>query len=223
MGKNELFLKDVPAAIAAFPELSLVYKNDNVILAGNLTLRDNFSEAVDRYEIEIHPTDKYPDCFPLVHEVGGRIPNNIDWHVYPSGHFCITVPAQERLICLEGINLVLFITDHLLGFLFNQTYRRQNGYFYKERAHGITGKLQFYSEYLQIPNLGKVIPALRMIATSLEQGSHSKCFCGSKRKFKKCHRRSLRNLGRKVGANVKLDFNEIQNLAVKLRNQSTIK
>ncbi len=213
----EPFLNDIPATLGHFPELSTSVRNGTPILSGGLNLTAQDGEHIDRYEIEIHPSVNYPDSYPLVYETGGRIPRNIDWHVYADGHFCIAVPVQERLDCLNGINLRSFIEKQVIGFLFNQTFRRNNGYFHRERAHGLFGRLQFYNEHLGLHDLKATMTALQIIATDFEIGSHSKCFCGTAKKYKKCHRRLLRDLKRKAGSLVKNDYNEIKTIVASIK------
>lgn len=210
MEQSEQFLKDVPEAIKHFKELSPIEKEGITILSGFIELVAEDREVLDRYEIEIHPKSDYPKCYPFVYEMGGRIPRNIDFHVYPAGHCCLAVPAQERIDCVNGITLTGFIQNQVLGFFFSQTFRSRNGYFYKERAHGIKGKLQFYSEYLGLSSDNNVLMAMRMIAMNQEQGGHSACLCGSKRKFQKCHRRIVRKLKKMAGDLVNADFNAIR-------------
>lgn len=209
MEPYEQFLKDIPESIKHFPELIPSDKDGKTILSGFINLIATDGVQVDRYQIEIHPTSNYPKSYPFVYEIGGRLPKNIDFHIYPDGHFCIAVPAQERVDCAHGINLSGFIQNQVLGFLFSQTFRSQNGYFYQERAHGPMGKLQFYNEYLGLSEGGKVLDAMKMIASNKEQGSRSPCFCGSQSKFHKCHRRIIRDLKKTAGDVVTADFNEI--------------
>jgi hypothetical protein len=217
MPQNEQFLREVPTVSIQFPELKPIDKNGTTILKGSLVLRDETGEELDRYQIEIHSTATYPGSFPIVYEVDGRIPKNIDWHVYDSGACCLAVPAEERLECHAGIDLPGFIRKQVTGFFFNQTFRRKNGYFYQERAHGLWGKLQFYEEYLAL-DIKAVPRALAIIAAGREPGSHSKCFCGSNRKFMKCHRHSLRKLDRIAGGIVKEDYMEIQKILDHFQN-----
>ncbi|KAA5534562.1 hypothetical protein F0919_08040 [Taibaiella lutea] len=206
------FLNDINEVLEYFPELNHIDRDGVPILLGSINLIAEDGEKLDRYEIEIHPPANYPNSYPLIYETGGRIPHNIDWHVYSDGHFCIAVPIQERLDCLDGINLKGFIQKQIMGFLFNQTFRRKNGYFYRERAHGLLGRLEFYKEYLKLEDIKAVSTSLRIIATGLELGSDSKCFCGENRKFKKCHRRILRDLEKKASNLVKNDFNEFKTM-----------
>ena len=218
MGPYEQFLKDIPEAVERFPELRSSSKDGITILSGFVNLIAKDGELVDRYQIEIHPSSNYPKSYPFVYETGGRLPWNIDFHVYADGHFCIAVPAQERVDCAPGINLTGFIQNQVFGFLYSQTFRRQNGYFYQERAHGPLGKLQFYNEYLGLRKDGKVLDAMKMIATNKEQGAHSPCFCGSQRKFQKCHRRAVRELKKTAGDVVTADFNEMIEILVEYKS-----
>jgi len=209
MEPYEQFLNDASAALLDFPELRLSLTDGIPVLTGFVDLLTKEGDFVDRYEIEIHAPIDYPKSYPRVYETGGRLPWNIDFHVYPDGSFCIAVPAQERVDCSRGINLTGFIQSQVSGFLFSQTFRSRNGYFYQERSHGTMGKLQFYDEYFGLQEGMMVLNAMKMIATNNEQRGHTPCFCGSQRKFQKCHRRAVRELTKAAASIVTADWNEI--------------
>jgi hypothetical protein len=177
-----------------FPFLNLVYVDNLPCLKGIITLFDEKGEVVDEYEILIKAIAEYPNKFPKIFELGGKIPHNIDWHIYSDGSCCIASPPEERLACVEKYTLVEFIKKHVLPYFFNQTFRRENGYFLKERSHGDKGWVEFFFETLKTNNIKNVITALEFILSKKNIDRTALCFCGSGEKFRKCHRESFKVL-----------------------------
>jgi hypothetical protein len=216
---NSKFLGEIPAVLKSFPKLQAKEISGKTIICGDIDLISDEGEKLDSYSIEIHPTEDYPGSYPLLFEVSGKIPRNIDWHVYSDGHWCLGVPIEEKIDCSYGINLIDFVKKQVLGFLYSQTFRRRNGYFYRERSHGIIGSFEFYIEYLSLHNVYEVYQALSIATNYAEMKSNAKCFCGSKRKFRKCHRRLLRKLRKIAGITLDDDFRKF-NQTISKRDKS---
>ena len=87
-------------------------------ISGIIQLEDAKGFFIDSYTIKIVPPADYPNHFPYVFETGGRIPINVDWHVYPDGHCCISSIPEEMLICKNGINLRSFIENQVKPYLY---------------------------------------------------------------------------------------------------------
>lgn len=178
-----------------FPEL--IYQ-ENVdgkpFLSGNLILKDNQGTAIDQYSIKIECTSGYPFEFPHVYETGGRIPINIDWHVFPDGHSCIASIPEESLLCKKKITLNWFIEHQVKPYFFNQKYREIHGYFLHERSHGLEGNLEFFREAFRTDRLSIIAKGLVLIKSRKEPNRVSNCYCGSGLKYRKCHRDIFRKL-----------------------------
>lgn len=174
----------------------LSYREDGQGLSeiiGSLGLKDDTGALIDSYSIKIVPSERYPYRFPSVFETGGRLPLNIDWHIYPDGHCCIKTVPEEILLCKRGITLYCFIKEQVLPYFFNQKHRELHGYFLQERSHGMRGELEFFKDYFNTQDESLVLKLLLEIQKVSELKSNSKCLCGSGRKFKKCHRRTIRS------------------------------
>lgn len=191
----ESFLAQAKKINESYPKLSLISKSGTKILSGEIDLIDASKNVMDTYKLEIHPSDKYPFMFPLVFETGGRIPINVDWHIYPSlGNCCIKVPPEEELICKNGITLLDFIKNEVIPFFFNQTFRKENGYFINERSHGVTGLVEFYAEKLGNNDIKQIIILLGYILFKSEPNRVALCFCGKNEKYRRCHRAAYKLL-----------------------------
>lgn len=130
----QIFSKEAELIQNEYPGLKfdIDEKSGEPHLSGIIQLLSENRSLIDSYTIKISAIPEYPCRFPLAFETGGRIPLNIDWHVYSNdGHFCISSVPEEILICRKGINLRTFIEDHLMPYLFNQKYREENGFFFK--------------------------------------------------------------------------------------------
>lgn len=197
MNKGEqLFLAEAYNVVKSYNKLQVVEANGKAIISGELNLIDEQGNHHDTYAIEIHPDSNYPNCFPLVFEVGGRIPRNIDWHVFESdGHCCITTYPEEIIACRKGITLHRFIEDQVKPYFYSQTFRRLEGYFLKERSHGFLGDIEFFKEILKTDNIFDIAKWLYFILQRKEPSRNEKeCFCGKKVMYRKCHRDAYRKL-----------------------------
>lgn len=213
MGKIglELFLSEAKEIGCQFPKLRVIEKNDIPIISGELDLVSENKRLIDTYAIEIHPTIDYPNRFPLVYETGGRIPRNIDWHIFEStGHCCIKTLPEEILICKNGITLSYFIEKEVVPYFFNQTFRRIKGYFLNERSHGISGEIEFFKSELRTDNILNIVKWLQFISQRKEPSrSEKRCFCGSQIMYRHCHRERYRKLAKLGDLELKYFIHEI--------------
>lgn len=175
--------------------LKLFIKNEIPVLSGCLQLIDAQGVVCDEYFVEIHCQYCYPYCFPFVFETGGRIPKNIEWHVFETdGHCCIKTWPEEIIQCNKGIKLFDFIEGEVKPYFFNQSFREKEGYFLNERPHGVYGDLQFFEEIL----CTKSMAIIKRVCLAIKNGENlkntDKCICGSNRKYKKCHKPSMKKL-----------------------------
>lgn len=192
-----IFESQIDGIIEYYPKLAKFKIGGNYIIKGEVELVDIMGDLIDTYQIEIHQTSEFPFRFPFLYETGGRIPRNIDWHVFEqTGHCCIKVIPEEILICSKGIILLEFLKGQVIPYLFNQTFRRLNGFFLNERSHGVKGCVEFYFDQLRVNNIYDMVFLLQFIQKGIEPSKVRKCFCGSGKKYSKCHRTAFRNLVR---------------------------
>lgn len=188
-----IFKKEAQNIKEHFAELN--YEEDSQgspSIVGDIVLKDKDGTTIDKYSIKIVFDEGYPYRFPLVYETRGRLPVNVDWHVFPDGHCCIKALPEEKLLCKRGISLPWFIKEQLVPYFFNQKYREQHGFFLHERSHGQLAAIEFFKDHFRTQDINLVLLLLKEVKNLKERKSNSKCLCGSMRKFKKCHRRSIR-------------------------------
>jgi hypothetical protein len=187
-----IFQDQIAEAINNYPGLSSFIKDGVPGLTGEIELMDVDGDHLDIYSIEILATENFPNSFPLLFEAGGKIPKNYDWHVYETdGHCCIKTTPEEILACKRGITLNSFIEEEVKPYLFNQTFRRLNGYFYQERSHGFLGTLEYLQEVFKTKNINLIKNGFLFISRRNTPSRTSMCFCGSGEKYRKCHRHAF--------------------------------
>lgn len=198
---QDKFIIEALKLLTDYPRLGLISKDNRTVLGGDFELYDESNTFLDSYKVEICPTDAYPYQFPLVYEIGKKLPINIDWHVYPDGHLCIKTIPEEQITCARGITLKYFLEEELKPYLFNQVHRRTFGYYKSERSHGMRGVLEFYEGFFKTRDLLEIVSLLTFIATGNEPGRSSECFCNRDVLYRKCHRdqyRKMKLLGREA-------------------------
>lgn len=185
----KLFVNQVELVSQTNPGLTSFVKEGIPGLKGEINLVDDGSGSIDTYSVEILATSNFPNSFPVVFEVGNKIPINYDWHVYETdGHCCIKTTPEEMLACKKGITLSGFIEEEVKPYFFNQTFRRLNGYFYQERSHGLKGWIEFFKETFNTTDMDLIKEGLKFISKKEKPDRVSLCFCGSGKKYRKCHR-----------------------------------
>lgn len=197
MNKSHIkFTEEATEAIRNFPDLRLLSSRENSLpfLKGKISLLDENGVVYDAYQIKIDCSDDYPNSFPFVYETLGRLPHNIDWHVYGDGHFCICTELEEYIHCVKGITLTTFIQDHIIPYLHNQSFREKQGYFLNERSHGTRGMLEAMRDLLKVQDMGKVYKLINYIYHNDPPSRTAKCFCGSSKKYRYCHREAFQSI-----------------------------
>ena len=211
-----LFAEQLSYAKKRYPDLKIL--SDKVglpFLRGILSIPNERNEIVGYYLTEIHYQEKFPYRFPILYEIGGEIPNEANWHKYSDGRCCITVLADEILICKNGISVVMFISKYAIPFFANDIYKKLTGdYKNGEYAHGINGIDQFYTSLLMTSDKDLWIRFFKNTFEGLpvDVPRNKPCFCGSGTKYKFCHQKvfnDLRQIGEEqVRHDFKLIFNE---------------
>jgi hypothetical protein len=191
MNGYALFEEESSAIIEKYKDLSFKKINDIPCIFGSLVLTNEDGGVEDIYQIEIKAVADYPSCFPEVFETGGRIPRNVDWHIFEAtGNCCIASPPEEILICNSGLTLLSFMDFQVKNYFYSQIFRNQNGYFLKERSHGSKGWIEFFEETFMTNNIFNIEFGLHQIIEGKKIDRVSICFCGSGKKYRKCHKKS---------------------------------
>lgn len=191
MNGYTLFKEQATAVIEKYKELSLKNEGGIPCVFGSLVLMNDESGVEDIFQIEIKAVADFPNRFPEVYETGGRIPRNVDWHIFEqTGNCCLASPPEEIIICNSGLTLLSFIDNQVKNYFYSQIFRNQNGYFLKERSHGSKGWIEFFEETFMTNNIFNIEFGLNQIIEGKKIDRVSMCFCGSGKKYRKCHKKS---------------------------------
>lgn len=193
----DIFRSQLDEAVEVFPSLSKVLSGGKDILRGTIAVVDGDGRYWEDYEVEIVASDGFPNEFPHLFEISGKIPRIGDWHIYEdTGSCCVKIKPEELIRCKGGITVREYIAEEVLPYLFNQTHRKVEGYYINgEYSHGGVGIYEFYAGVLRTRNnIELTIWLMRYIAGNDRPGRTSTCFCGSGEKFRNCHREAYDKL-----------------------------
>ncbi|MBP7533231.1 MAG: SEC-C domain-containing protein [Chitinophagales bacterium] len=190
-----MFENQLHDVLAKYPKLLKQTSDSITFLKGNIDIVDGVGKVWDTYEIEIHFKHEFPNRFPQLFEVGGKIPKNLDWHIYNDGSCCVTVFPNELLVCKQGITILGYVEDFVIPYLANQTYKKLTGDFANgEYSHGFWGVLEFYQDLLQTKDFRLLIDRLNWILNNSKPDRTNTCFCGSNKKFRHCHSNAYKKI-----------------------------
>jgi len=196
--KNTYFENELEAVIAEYPQLKIMKKEETLFLKGILDIPDDENNIVGSFAVEIYSSAEFPYRFPKLLEVGGDIPCGADKHKYPDNSCCLTVPANEILLCKNGITIIRFIEDIAIPYFANQIYRKKEGKYLNEYSHGVQGVYEFYTDLFCSKDYRIWIKCLNNVIGKSKFERNITCFCGSNVKYKKCHQLieyKLKNIG----------------------------
>lgn len=186
-----IFEQEAKEVVEKYKELSFKIEDGVPCVFGSMHLYDEHGIIEDTFQIAIKAVLSYPKNFPFLFETGGRIPRNFDWHIFEQqGNCCIASPPEELIICNNGITLFSFIDNQVKNYFYSQIFRNQNGYFLKERSHGNKGWIEFFEETFMTSNIFNIEYGLNQIIEGKKINRVSMCFCGSGKKYRKCHKKS---------------------------------
>lgn len=196
-----MFLHQLDQVIERYPSFTIVEREDEKFLRGELQIIDRNNKQWESYQLAIKHHPYFPYRFPRVFEISNKIPKIADWHINIDHSCCIDVSPSELIKCKNGLFLVDFIEKELIPYFFNQTHRRVKGYYVRgEYSHGLSGIYEFYANKLKTgDNFRKTLSLMLFIALNPRPNRRNKCFCGSGDLFRHCHRRAydeLKHLGK---------------------------
>ena len=163
------------------------------LLKGDIEICDIDGNYWDTFEIEIYiDKHKYPYHVPIVVESSKIIKRDDDWHISDKGVCCLDIDHELEYLSKRGINITDFYQKKIYPYFTNTLYKIKNGeYANGEYLHNFDGIIQFYREKLQISDIKVILVILDKIIENKVPGRNSMCLCGSERKIKNCHLKSI--------------------------------
>jgi hypothetical protein len=180
---------DIEWTVQKYHQLKVFEIDGKILLIGEVDIVDKDEmEIIDTFSVEIRFPEFFPYCFPKVMETSGKIPKIPDRHVFKdTGNLCFSVETEELILCRNTMSSRQFIDQILVPRLAEEYVINNGGNYRKERSHGIKGDVEYYQEKFDTQSLDKVILYLELILNGEIPKPYERCFCGSGKKFKKCH------------------------------------
>ena len=169
------------------PALELVAVSDSVILQGTVSfdMGSGARRLEDAYEVVMRFPDDYPNSPPVPYETGGAIPRDFE-HVFGDGSCCLGAPAEVRRRFREHNNLLHFINEQVVPFLYSCSYwKKYREVPFGKLDHGDAGVFQYYSEFFMV-DVPATMSLLRLLADNIN-APLMKCPCRSGRRLRDCH------------------------------------
>jgi len=181
-----------------FPNYKLTLRNKSLLISGVLILLvDN--KIIDRYLIEIEMPDMETRFYPVVKEIGNKIPKIADRHINSNGTTCLFYPDNYKKYYNRKTKLSEFIKGPIFTYFIAQSYFEITGvWVFGELNHNEFGAYEFYSQKLGVKDPQAITIFLNFLLEKHNIKKNSFCVCGSLKKFKNCHYRKLIKIKREV-------------------------
>lgn len=178
----------------------------------------------DRYFLKIFIAD-FPKSFPMVWEVGERIPLKDDRHINSDGSICFCTKAKEEIaLSTKVFALCDFIKLILIPFLQNNSYfESEKRYKFGEHSHNpILATYETYEEILKIKNPIIIERTIENLIAGIKIRPNELCYCGSRLKIKRCsnHQECYKDSRKISTETLQLDLNLMRILISELLKHS---
>lgn len=156
---------------------------------GRLDLIDPFNSKLwESYQIRIDIPYEYPVRVPTTYELSKKIDRNDDNHIDSNGKCCLAPRLEELLILGKNYTLVDYIDKLVMPFLASHKLKQlgeNKGI--GEYSHFGSGLIEYYKEKFQTPDIKSILESLHILSNIKQNKRNEKCFCGSGKKYKRCH------------------------------------
>lgn len=205
------FLKDIEEGLKSYPLLRWSNISKKKVITGRFIAHKGETE-IDEFEVEISFPEDYPYDMPLVVETSNKIqPRNATRHIFEEGYLCFGNKQDTLRLCKNGITFKWFLDKILNPHLCREYVKDKTGeYPTGERSHKAEGIWEGYYELFETTNKESILKDLNLLLMHSTFSKNKECYCGSKKKYKRCHEKWLPiifDIGRN---NVKKIFNELK-------------
>lgn len=188
-----------------FDELSHIYPSLSLfrnvhgcwVVQGDLRFTASYNGTTidDKFSIILFLPQDYPKSPPTVQETEGRIPKDIDYHVFPrTGNLCLGAPLDVRVKFQKNPSLLHFINEQVISFLFAFSHKERYGKDpFDDLPHGGEGIIEYYTQLFNVTSNISAIELLKILAENNYRG-HYNCLCGSGKRLRDCHGKLLRTI-----------------------------
>lgn len=162
----------------------LSYNEINNSIDGEL-----FISKDDSYDISMLLAP-FPKHFPVVFEMGERIPRKVTRHIYSdTGSCCLSTQAKAQVLLKTQItSLYLFVKEIVVPYFQNNSFFEINGHYNgDEYSHNKMGIIEGYRDILQTNNDLQIARLIYNRINHKKIKLHAPCYCGSGLSIKKCN------------------------------------
>jgi len=195
---KKLIRQDIAQMKEFFPKL-LLMNNDGKApsFRGELDICDMAGEYWDTFKMKIAAPVNYPYGVPLLQELDGKIDRIADRHISPNGFCCVAIDHILLNHAAKCLSIMEYVRQYAYPYFANQLYFKQEGHYAaKEYKHAFDGVKQFYHESLNIRDTKSAMDILTGIIINKLPSRNQVCLCGSNKKFKDCHLKTVEFLNR---------------------------
>jgi len=200
--ENPGLLTKTQAEIGAeYPDLGFFVENDIVHVRGSFPVVHE-GKILDRYQIDLTLANDWPDSFPALREIAGRIPLVAARHMNLADGTACTIVPEEWLVNPHRDSLVSFLQGPVHNFFLGQSLvELGEPWPFGERPHYKPGLLECYGELLDCKEEPAIQRYLEYLSRKEVKG-HWECPCGSGSRLRKCHLDHLLAVRRKISPSV---------------------
>lgn len=151
------------------------------------------------YDIRIELLTGFPAAEPMMFELAGAFPHDVDHHVNSDGSCCFGVWELLR-VQKPDMTVRDFIDGPVRSFFFSQHYKATTGHWpFGEFSHGNAGLVEAYAELLGCrPDLRIVEGLLRVLSLKWKR-DRKPCACSSGKRLRDCCRTRLHLMPKPMG------------------------
>lgn len=161
-----------------------------ITLTGSVHFNSKYSKKElinDSYLLKISIDPRFPNILPNVYEIEGKIPREIDRHIFSSGKICLGSPLSLQLAYSEDPTINGFIEMCIIPFLYaNSYFERNEEYPWGDLDHGYSAVIDDYLDIFKLTNQSQLIQALKILIASTFNANKMRCPCGCRKRFKQC-------------------------------------
>lgn len=189
----ELIKNEWTEVLKAYPYLGMLTENHKFYSStGVLEIIDDSEIHWGSFNVEIRIPKNYPLALPIVYEIGGKVKKDPDWHINYDQSCCVGTSIDIYHKLKEKLSINTWLDTFVLPYFQNQIYRLERGnYLGKVRGHFKEGLIQSYIEHWGLVTEAQVIHKLKLIVDGKKKNPYAKCFCGSNKRFDKCHQNKI--------------------------------
>lgn len=187
----EQVVSEISTALIDFPDLR-ISQSDRfpVTLEGSIILSGS-KGPFDSFNVRIEFQDGFPLIAPQLFETSGRLPREIDRHIFSDGHACLAV-WEAWLARTDDWSVGATLNGPIRNFLLSQSeFERTGKWPFGEHAHGSVGQLDAIKAIIDPEAIGASRVVWIVDTLFKWPAGHISCPCGSGRRFRHCHRSEL--------------------------------